>query len=56
MIAFTARWSKGIITVDHEEIADADWYSVNNLPNIPGKISIARQLIDWFAGNEQDGK
>jgi NAD+ diphosphatase len=48
MIAFTARWSKGIITIDNEEIIDANWYSANNLPNLPGKVSIARQLIDWF--------
>ena len=48
MIAFTARWSKGIITIDNEEITDANWYSANNLPKIPGKVSIARQLIDWF--------
>jgi len=50
MIAFTAEYSKGEITADPAEIADAGWFSANNLPPVPPKISIARQLIDWFSG------
>jgi NAD+ diphosphatase len=49
MVAFTARWSAGTITIDNKEIADANWYSAGNLPNLPPKDSIARRLIDWFA-------
>lgn len=48
MVAFTARWSEGEINIDNNEIVDANWYSADNLPNIPSKDSIARQLIDWF--------
>lgn len=49
MVAFTAQWSAGKITIDNDEIADAGWFSANNLPtNIPDKVSIARRLIDWF--------
>lgn len=48
MIAFTAEYAGGRITVDGVEIVDAQWFSVDKLPRIPGKISIARQLIDWF--------
>ena len=38
------------ITVDNAEIVEAAWYSRGSLPRIPPRISIARQLIDWFAG------
>lgn len=48
MIAFTAEYVSGEITVDNDEIVTADWFSAANLPNIPPKGSIARQLIEWF--------
>jgi NAD+ diphosphatase len=53
MIAFTARYAGGEIRVDGEEILDARWFTSDRLPNIPGKISIARQLIDWFVGKHR---
>jgi NAD+ diphosphatase len=34
--------------VDPVEIADAGWFFAGGLPAIPPRISIARQLIDWF--------
>jgi NAD+ diphosphatase len=48
MIGFTARYAGGKIKVDGEEIVEAEWFAADQLPNIPGKISIARSLIDWF--------
>jgi NAD+ diphosphatase len=48
MIGFTARYGSGEIRVDGEEIIEAGWYGVESLPQIPGKISIARKLIDSF--------
>ena len=48
MIGFTAEYESGEINIDEAEIADANWYDPERLPVIPGKISIARQLIDWF--------
>jgi NAD+ diphosphatase len=48
MIAFTASYAGGEIKVDGEEIASAGWFKAGNLPEIPGNISIARRLIDWF--------
>lgn len=48
MVGFTAEYESGAITIDHEEIAEAGWYRIDNLPELPGKLSIARQLIDWF--------
>lgn len=51
MIAFTSEYESGEISVDGNEISQAGWYTVHNLPQIPGRISIARQLIDWFIDN-----
>lgn len=48
MIAFTAKYAGGEIMVDGEEIAFAGWFNSRNLPEIPKRISIARQLIDWY--------
>jgi NAD+ diphosphatase len=48
MIGFTARWAGGEIVPDPTEIADADWFSPDELPRIPPRLSIARELIDDF--------
>jgi NAD+ diphosphatase len=48
MIAFTAEYAGGEISIDESEILDADWFTADNHPPIPPKISIARHLIDWF--------
>ena len=49
MLGFQARWAGGEITPDPTEILDAGWYTPDNLPNIPGSLSIARRLIDdWL--------
>ena len=51
MVGFTAEHANGRIAVDGREILEADWFTRDQLPEIPGKISIARQLIDWFVEN-----
>jgi len=48
MIGFTADYKSGELSIDGEEIIDAGWFTPGNLPEIPGKLSIARELIDWF--------
>jgi NAD+ diphosphatase len=48
MIGFTAEYAGGDIRIDDSEIADAGWFSADNLPAVPPRISIARRLIDWF--------
>ncbi len=53
MIAFTAQYASGEIKVDGEELLDAEWFAANQLPQIPGKISIARSLIDWFVAKHE---
>ncbi|WML34123.1 NAD(+) diphosphatase [Clostridium sp. OS1-26] len=56
MVAFTCEYSSGEIKVDGIEISDADWYSVEELPKIPTKGSIARNLIEWFVDNYRNTK
>jgi NAD+ diphosphatase len=48
MLGFTAEYAGGIIRIDETEIDDAGWFSADNLPVLPLKISIARKLINWF--------
>lgn len=48
MVAFLADYAGGEINTDQTEIRNAGWFSADNLPNIPPRITIARQLIDWF--------
>jgi NAD+ diphosphatase len=48
MIGFTATYTGGEISLDDSEIEDAGWFTIDNLPLIPEKISIARKLIDGF--------
>ncbi len=48
MIGFTAEYERGEIVLLDDEILEAGWYTVDNLPRIPGNLSISRQLIDWF--------
>lgn len=46
MLGFSALYQSGAIQVDGQEITAANWFSIDNLPILPPKFSIARQLID----------
>lgn len=48
MLAFTAEYESGEITVDNVEITDAAWYKADSLPIIPSEDSIAGRIIRWF--------
>ena len=48
MIGFTAEYESGEIAVDGVEISHAGWFDVDNLPELPSKVSIAREIIDWY--------
>jgi NAD+ diphosphatase len=48
MIGFTASYAGGEIVIDATELEEAGWFTAGQLPQLPGKISIARKLIDWF--------
>ncbi len=48
MVGFTAEYAGGELRVDGKEILEAQWFSADNLPRIPPRVSIARHLIDAF--------
>jgi NAD+ diphosphatase len=48
MVGFTADYAGGEIRLQPEEIADARWFTRENLPELPSQISIARRLIEWW--------
>lgn len=52
MIGFTAAWAGGEIDVDGVELVDAQWFRADQLPRIPGPMSIARRLIDDFVARQ----
>ena len=48
MVGFTARYAGGGIVPQPGEIDDAGWFTKDNLPQMPPRLSIARRLIDDF--------
>ena len=55
MIGFTARYAGGDIVLADDEIDDAQWFTLDTLPQIPGSISISRRLIDWWIERQSAG-
>lgn len=51
MVGFTAEYVAGEIHLQKEELSKGKWFSKDNLPTIPEKLSIARRIIDaWLEG------
>ncbi|MGE8467564.1 MAG: NAD(+) diphosphatase [Pseudomonas putida] len=48
MLGFHAEYAGGEIVMQPDEIEDAQWFSVHNLPPLPAGRSIARYLIDLY--------
>jgi len=48
MLGFHAEYDGGEIVCQEDEIADARWFTADDLPNIPPKTAISRWLIDAF--------
>ena len=46
MLAFNADYDGGEIICQPDEIEDAQWYTLDNLPDLPMGASIARHLIE----------
>jgi NAD+ diphosphatase len=50
MIGFSAEYVDGEIHLQKEELSRGKWFTKENLPILPEKLSIARKLIDaWLA-------
>jgi len=49
MVGFTADYESGEICLQVEELAAGAFFSRDNVPNLPAKLSIARKIIDaWL--------
>ena len=46
MIAYNAEYASGEMRPCDEEIADARWFTLDTLPQLPSPVSISRHLID----------
>lgn len=46
MIAFHAEYAGGEMRANSDELADAQWFTPENLPQMPPRLSIARALIE----------
>lgn len=46
MLAFSAEYDSGTATADGVELSDVQWFSADNLPDLPAAGSVARQVID----------
>jgi NAD+ diphosphatase len=55
MVAFTAEYKSGHITIDGNEIPEAGWFDAESLPKIPQAGTIAREMIDWFVQESASG-
>ncbi|WP_245926522.1 NAD(+) diphosphatase [Methanospirillum lacunae] len=48
MVGYVAQYLSGEIRCDGIEIEDAQWFSRDSMPELPGKLSIARALIEDY--------
>lgn len=52
MVGFIADYESGELKLQNDELSSGAFFTRDNLPEIPRKLSIARKLIDWWL--EQD--
>lgn len=56
MLGFIAEYESGEIEPEPEEIEEADWYDIDQLPNIPlPGISVAGELIQYYSEQVRSG-
>ena len=49
MVGFMAEYEDGELCLQKSELKKGGWFRYDSLPAIPGKVSLARQLIDhWW--------
>ena len=46
MLAYTCEFDSGEIEVDGQEIVEAKWFDLNNLPNTPPNSTLSGRLIN----------
>jgi NAD+ diphosphatase len=56
MLGFHAEYESGKIVLQPEEIEDAKWFKLTDLPDLPGRMSISRYLIDTYRASVLGGE
>lgn len=52
MIGFKAEYEKGEIQLQISELIDGGWYKIDKLPELPGKMGIARKMVDSWVSDK----
>lgn len=53
MVGFTAEYDGGEIRLQRSELNKGGWYRRDNMPAIPGEVSLARHLIDYWINRKK---
>ena len=54
MVGFKADYAGGELKIQRSELNKGGWYRYDEMPEIPGKVSLARRLIDdWLSQFEK---
>ena len=48
MVGFIADYVSGTISLQDEELSEGAFFTKDNLPELPRKLSLARKMIDWW--------
>ncbi len=55
MVGFTAEYESGQLQLQREELGAGGWFRRDNMPEMPNRSSLARQLIDdWLASQQEN--
>ena len=52
MVGFTAEYEDGDLQLQRSELNKGGWFRRDNMPAIPGEVSLARHLIDYWIGRK----
>ena len=56
MVGFYADYAGGTLRLQRSELNKGGWYRRDNLPPIPGRLSMARMWLDaWIEGRPDGG-
>lgn len=56
MVGFLADYDGGELHLQRSELNKGGWFAVDALPAIPGEVSLARRLIDYWRESVTSGK
>lgn len=56
MVGFFADYVSGTVKLQDEELSAGSFFTKDNLPELPSKLSIARRMIEWWLAGEKGEK